>query len=285
MVKVLIGDLFASKAQTIVNTVNCVGIMGKGIALEFKNRFPDMFDDYVNRCKRQEITLGSPYLYKRLVLPWILNFPTKEHWRSVSSIESIVHGLRYLLKHYQEWGITSLAVPPLGCGYGQLEWRVVGPTLYRFLGKMDIPVELYAPYDTPHKELQPEFLAGGAMPSPEWIQPGLVALVEILNRIEQEPYHWSVGRVKFQKMAFVATQEGIPTGLKYQRGSFGPFAPEIKGIVTKLVNNGLIREERLGQMYAVKVGPTYKDARAAYTDDLKRWDSGINKIVDLFVRL
>jgi O-acetyl-ADP-ribose deacetylase (regulator of RNase III)/uncharacterized protein YwgA len=285
MVKVLIGDLFESKAQTIVNTVNCVGIMGKGIALEFKNRFPDMFEDYVNRCKRMEVKLGKPYLYKRLVLPWIMNFPTKDHWRSVSTLESVVQGLRYLLNNYKQWGITSLAVPPLGCGHGQLEWKVVGPTLYRYLAKMDIPVELYAPYGTSHKEIEPEFLAGRAMPSPERIQPGLIALVEILNRIEQEPYHWPVGRTTFQKIAFVATLEGLPTGLHYQKGSYGPFSPEVKGVITRLVNNGLIQEESLGRMFSVKVGPTYEDARQAYQGDLRRWDSIISKVADLFMRL
>jgi len=158
MVKVLMGDILKSKAQTLVNTVNCVGIMGKGIALEFKEQFPDMFDDYVARCNRKEVRLGKPYLYKRLTPPWILNFPTKGHWRSVSRIEDIIKGLKYLLQHYQEWGVMSLAVPPLGCGQGQLEWKIVGPTLYRYLSQLEIPVELYAPYGTPHEELQPEFL-------------------------------------------------------------------------------------------------------------------------------
>src|SRR5690554_4196489 len=133
MVKVQVGNLFNSDAQTLVNTVNCVGIMGKGIALEFKKRFPAMFDDYVARCNRNEVKLGKPYLYKSLITPYILNFPTKDHWRSVSLLGNINKGLEHLLAHYQEWGITSLAVPPLGCGEGQLEWRIVGPTLYRFL--------------------------------------------------------------------------------------------------------------------------------------------------------
>ena len=150
MVQVIIGDMFQSKAQTLVNTVNCVGVMGKGVALEFKKRFPDMYEDYVRRCKARAVKLGQPYLYRRLVLPWILNFPTKDHWRSISRLEDIVRGLRYLEQYYKEWGITSLAVPPLGCGQGQLEWRVVGPTLYRHLKRLEIPVELYAPYGMPH---------------------------------------------------------------------------------------------------------------------------------------
>src|SRR5262245_14784245 len=140
--KILLGDILQSKAQTLVNTVNCVGIMGKGVALEFKKRFPEMYEDYLRRCEARQVQLGQPYLYRSLLPPWILNFPTKDHWRSVSKIEDIVRGLGFLEQHYREWGITSIAVPPLGCGYGQLEWRVVGPTLNRHLKRLDIPVEL-----------------------------------------------------------------------------------------------------------------------------------------------
>jgi O-acetyl-ADP-ribose deacetylase (regulator of RNase III)/uncharacterized protein YwgA len=292
MVKVLTGDILGSNAQTLVNTINCVGVMGKGIALKFKERFPDMFNDYVERCNRNEVRLGKPYLFKRLTPPWILNFPTKGHWRSVSRIEDIVKGLKYLLQHYKEWGITSLAVPPLGCGQGQLEWNIVGPTLYRYLSQLEIPVELYAPYGTPHEELQPEFLdqeidIKPAEPglAPERVKPAWVALVEILSRLEQEPYHWPVGRTTFQKIVYIATQEGLPTGLLYQKSSFGPFAPELKGVITRLVNNGLIREEQLGRMFAVKVGPTFKDARKAYFSDLLKWESIIEKTTDLFMRM
>ena len=135
MVKVVIGNIFESRAQTLTNTVNCVGVMGKGVALEFKKHFPDMFQDYARRCERHEVKLGEPYLYKRVTPPWILNFPTKDHWRSVARLEDIIRGLKFLEQRYREWGISSLAVPPLGCGQGQLDWRVVGPALYRELKK------------------------------------------------------------------------------------------------------------------------------------------------------
>src|SRR6266851_1967644 len=205
MMKILVGDLFESSAQTLMNTVNCVGVMGKGVALEFKERFPDMYTDYVRRCEAHEVKLGQPYLFKRTTVPWILNFPTKDHWKSVSKLSDIVAGLEYLSAHYKAWGITSLAVPPLGCGQGQLEWRVVGPTLYRYLEKLAIPVELYAPFGTPGAELRPEFLAGGGedggagVPRSR-VTPGWVALVEALARIEKEPYHWPMGRILFQKL-------------------------------------------------------------------------------------
>lgn len=293
MVNVLIGDMFKSKAQTLVNTVNCVGIMGKGIALEFKKRFPEMYEDYLRRCKAGQVKLGQPYLYRSLLPPWVLNFPTKDHWRSVSKLEDIVRGLRYLERHYRAWGITSLAVPPLGCGYGQLEWRVVGPTLYRHLKRLDIPVELYAPYGTPHEELQPTFLeqtpveekATASGDPASRMKPAWVALVKILDEIENERYHYPVGRTGFQKIAYFATESGIPTGLSYRRSSYGPYAPALKALITRLVNNGLIREERLGRMFAVKPGPTFKDACLAYERDLADWKDTIEKIADLFMRM
>ncbi len=156
MIKVLIENLFESKMQTLVNAVNCVGVMGKGIALEFKKRFPDMFKDYAARCKRKEVALGQPYLYRGKQPPYILNFPTKDHWRSASNLDDIKKGFQFFLDHYRVWGISSIAVPALGCGAGQLSWRVVGPVLYRNLSKMDISVELYAPFGTSQEELQIE---------------------------------------------------------------------------------------------------------------------------------
>lgn len=163
MIRIYAGDLFKSKMQTLVNAINCAGIMGKGVALEFKQRFPAMYEDYVARCNKQQVHLGEPYLYRSASLPWILNFPTKDHWRSASHLPDIVAGLEYLERHYHEWGITSLAVPALGCGKGRLEWRIVGPILYRHLSRFDIPVELYPPLDAPEEETTLAFLQS-AMP-------------------------------------------------------------------------------------------------------------------------
>lgn len=288
MVKVIVGDLFASGAQTFVNTVNCVGVMGKGVALEFKRRFPEMYEDYVARCNRREVRLGQPYLFRYLTQPWVLNFPTKGHWRSVTKLDDIERGLRYLIERYEAWGITSLAVPPLGCGNGQLEWRIVGPTLYRYLSEIKVPVTLYAPHGTPHEELQPTFLDEHGlpvMPAPRWVPGEWVVLAEIVKRIQDEPHHRPIGRMIFQKIAYVATEQGLPTGMTFKRGSYGPFAPTIKSMHVRLVNNGLIQEESLGKMQRVTIGPTFEAARAAYRDDIAKWQPIIDRTVDLFLRL
>jgi O-acetyl-ADP-ribose deacetylase (regulator of RNase III) len=160
MIEALIGDLFESRAQTLVNAVNCVGVMGKGVALEFKRRFPAMFKDYASRCRQKEVRLGEPYLYRddetgRL----IVNFPTKDHWRSPSRLQDIAAGLDYFVAHVSDWGISSVAMPALGCGHGGLEWSQVGPFMYRKLHELPMNIEVYVPYGTPEHAVTTEFLA------------------------------------------------------------------------------------------------------------------------------
>ena len=291
MVDVIIGDILESKAQTLINTVNCVGVMGKGIALEFKKRFPSMYRDYVKRCNAGEVKLGLPYIYRELSPPWIINFPTKNHWRQVTNLDDIIRGMKYIVDHYKEWGVTSLAVPPLGCGEGQLEWRIVGPTMYRYLKQLDIPVELHAPYGTPVMETQSSFLTQASEPviadaasGSYKIRPDWVVIVEILSRIENERYHRPVGRTMFQKIAYFATELGLETDLEYSTGSYGPFAAKLKSYIAKLVNNGLITEEPFGSMLRVKTGRTFKDARQAYRKVIEGKEPEINRIANLFLR-
>lgn len=266
--------------------------MGKGIALDFKRRFPEMYADYVARCHRHEVVLGKPYLYRQDSAPWILNFPTKDHWRAVSRLADIIAGLEYLAAHYKDWGIKSLAVPPLGCGQGQLDWEVVGPTLFRHLATFDIPVELYAPFGTPDEQLQLSFLApenpeNEVKPKAETprIQPAWVALVAIVASVERERYHWPVGRTMFQKIAYFASEAGIPTGLEHVRGSYGPFTADLKRIVARLANNGLIEERQIGKTFAIVPGPTFPDAQRTFEASLHEWQEGIERVADLFLRM
>ena len=139
------GDLFNSDCQTITNAVNCVGVMGKGIALEFKKRFPAMFADYSSRCKSKTLHIGTPYVYKSTSTPWILNFPTKNHWRQKSDLADIQTGLDHLASHANLWGLESIAMPALGCGLGGLEWSVVRAEICFRLEWSGLRVVLYEP--------------------------------------------------------------------------------------------------------------------------------------------
>jgi len=293
MVDVLIGDIFKSDAQTLTNTVNCVGVMGKGIAEQFKERFPEMYKDYVERCENGEVQLGRPYLYRRDEEPWVLNFPTKGHWRAVSNLSDIRRGMEHVLDKYKEWGIESLAVPPLGCGNGQLDWRVVGPTLYRYLSEMDIPVELYAPFETPDEQLDPSFLKRQkiasddiqSIRSKEEIDAGTFALAAMVAKIEQQRYRHPVGRTRFQKLAYFATEAGIPTGLEFRKGSYGPYADNLKRVFGRLQNNEILTERRQGQMLRKKPGPAFSDALELFRDQLGEWSAELNRVTDLFLRM
>lgn len=292
-VNVLVGDLFASKAQTLTNTVNTVGVMGKGIALGFKQRFPEMFRDYQRRCAHGEVELGRPYLWAPTFDQWVLNFPTKDHWRSSAKRDDIVAGLEHVQRNYRGWGIESLAVPPLGCGEGGLEWSVVGPTLYWHLSRLTIPVELYAPFGTPANELDAAFLAeeGEQLQRGRHgrlkLSPGAVGLAAIVAGIDAEPRHWPVGRTMFQKLAYFATQAGIPTGLTFRQESYGPFTSDLSRLRSRLEDNGVLREKALpgGRMLVVTPGPAMAAALNAYGSYLTQWADIIGRVTDLFLRL
>lgn len=143
MIRYVAGSLFDSSAQTIVNPVNTVGVMGAGIALEFKRRYPAMFRAYKRFCDRGELTTGKLFLH-RTPDKWILNFPTKQHWRNPSRIEWVEEGLDKFVRTYTVQGITSIAFPRLGCGHGGLEWAVVQPLMHRCLSGLAIPVFVHA---------------------------------------------------------------------------------------------------------------------------------------------
>jgi len=137
------GDLFQSPAKVLVNTVNTVGAMGKGIALQFKNMFPDMYVKYRSLCEQGLFEIGQLWLYKT-PNKWVLNFPTKKHWRYPSKIEYMELGLKKFVNTYDEMGIHSIAFPPLGCGNGQLDFEdQVKPVMEKYLRNLPIEVFIY----------------------------------------------------------------------------------------------------------------------------------------------
>lgn len=143
-IKFIHGNIFNSKCQTVVNTVNCVGVMGKGIAQVYKLRYPLMFEEYKAHCKNQLIKPGVLWLYnKQDNAPWILNFPTKYHWKYPSKIEWIESGLKKFVETHVEKGITSVAFPLLGTHNGGLETHVVKSLMQKYLNSCSIDIEIY----------------------------------------------------------------------------------------------------------------------------------------------
>ncbi len=148
MITYIEGDLFSSPAQVIVNTVNTVGVMGKGIALEFKSRYPEMFDSYREMCDQKLLTVGKLMLY-RAPDHWILLFPTKENWRNPSKISYIEAGLQHFVQVYANKSINSIAFPRLGCGNGGLAWEDVKPIMEKYLKPLPITVYIYLKVESP----------------------------------------------------------------------------------------------------------------------------------------
>ena len=142
MIDYIEGDIFSSPAQVIVNTVNTVGVMGKGLALSFKQRYPEMFEKYKTACEKNHLTIGKLMLFYE---PdhWILLFPTKENWRNLSKIEYIEKGLMKFVNTYAEKNITSIAFPRLGCGNGELNWNDVRLVMEKYLKPLPIDVYIY----------------------------------------------------------------------------------------------------------------------------------------------
>jgi O-acetyl-ADP-ribose deacetylase (regulator of RNase III) len=129
----------------VVNTVNCKGVMGKGLALQFKKTYPEMYNDYRQKCEEGKIAIGHLDLYKGTPRYWILNFPTKNHWRNKSKLEYIEKGLQEFKEKYKEWGITSIAFPRLGCQQGGLNWNEVKPLMEKYLKDLpNLKVEIFS---------------------------------------------------------------------------------------------------------------------------------------------
>lgn len=146
-------NIFKSKTDAIVNTVNCVGVMGAGLAKEFRKRYPEMFKDYRKKCEDNKIEIGKLSVFKTLDR-LIINFPTKKHWKNNSRLEWIEAGLKYFVKNYKKWNITSVAFPQLGTSHGKLDWNDVRALMENYLNSLDINVEIFIKsYDKNEKYL------------------------------------------------------------------------------------------------------------------------------------
>lgn len=284
---VKIGDMFSSKCTTIVNTVNCVGVMGKGIALEFKKRFPNMYIQYVEKCRLGEVKPGLPYLYDSGDIK-IINFPTKDHWRSPSRLSYVIDGLDWFVNNYEELEIESIAFPPLGCGNGGLTWNVVGPIMYNKLKDLPIEIEIFAPFGTNPKELSVEFMETESLEGEMFgskqirVNSKWYLILQVIRELNNRDYSLKVGRTIYQKICYVLTRNGVDTGFLFLKGEYGPYSAQAKESIVALANANLIIEEQLGRMISLSVADDVVVKRDKFTDD--EWNA-VQKTVDLFARV
>lgn len=285
-----IGNMFESKATTLVNTINCVGVMGKGIALEFKKKYPNMFAEYVALCNEGLIKPGIPYYHHDLCGTSIINFPTKDHWRSPSKLSYVISGLDWFRENYESLGIKSIAFPPLGCGNGGLPWTVVGPLMYLKLHDLPIEIEIYAPYGTAPEQITEKFLINNSVESPkeiignqrQQINKYWYLILYVIKKLNHDKYSLNVGRTIFQKICYLLTYVGIPTGFKFVEGSYGPYSNEAKQALATLSNANLMTERKLGRMVETIVSPEFKFDLSTYT---KEEINQADKAFDLLSRI
>jgi len=228
------GNLLEAEVEALVNTVNTVGVMGKGIALQFKKSYPANFKSYHKACKEGTVQLGVMHIHDngQLTTPrWIINFPTKGHWRSKSKMQDVLDGLDALANEIVELGISSIAVPPLGCGNGGLNWAQVEPAIRSKLGELPVTVHLYAPagapraVEMPDKRRRPKLTMGKA------------ALVAMIDRYSQAALGSTV--VEVQKLMYFLQEAGQPLRLRYAKGQYGPYADNLRHVLIALEGHHL----------------------------------------------
>jgi O-acetyl-ADP-ribose deacetylase (regulator of RNase III) len=227
MIEYKTGDILSEDAEALVNTVNCVGIMGQGIALQFKSAFPANFRVYQLACKRKEVRPGHMLVVEndKLANPrFIINFPTKRHWRGKSRIEDIESGLDALVREIRSRHIRSIAIPPLGSGLGGLDWSDVRPRIEKAVSDLkDIRVVLYEPADkalerTPSRDVPK-------------MTPGRAALVVLMDRYISGLLDPFVTLLEVHKLMYFMQEAGEPLKLQYVQAHFGPYAENLRHVL------------------------------------------------------
>jgi O-acetyl-ADP-ribose deacetylase (regulator of RNase III) len=229
MVSYVEGDILQARADALVNTVNCVGVMGRGIALQFKRAFPQNFKAYAAACKREEVRPGRMFIFETGALEgprYIVNFPTKVHWRGKSRLEYIESGLEALVADVHRLAIHSIAIPPLGSGLGGLSWSEVRPLIDRALTELPgVDALVYEPAGAPvaarlgSSEQAPKMTAGRA------------ALVGLIDRYLAGLMDPSVTLLELHKLMYFLQSAGEPLRLRYAKAWYGPYAENLRHVL------------------------------------------------------
>ena len=230
MVRLAKGNLLRAETEALVNTVNCVGHMGKGVALQFKKAFPDNFAYYQKACRAGDVQPGRMLVFETgamLGLKYIINFPTKQHWRGKSKYEYIESGLEALVAEVKRRGIHSIALPPLGCGLGRLDWDRVRPMIEEaFAGVPNVEVLLFEPAGAPEAKTMP---VGTHRPR---MTVARALFIKLMEQYLQLDYRLTL--LEIQKLAYFLQEAGEPLRLRYEPGIYGPYAPNLNKVLEVL---------------------------------------------------
>lgn len=231
MISVAKGNLLAARVEALVNTVNTVGVMGKGIALQFKRAYPAMFKDYAAAARRGDITIGRMHVWQTGQLEGpslVINFPTKRHWRSNSRLTDIEAGLDDLVAVIRRENITSIAVPPLGCGQGGLDWSDVEPLIRTKLAELeDVDIRIYPPAGAPAAA---DMRSAGPTPP---MTAGRAALIETIRRYTAVAVEGATP-IAVQKLMYFLQASGENLRLQYARNHYGPYADNLRVVLREI---------------------------------------------------
>src|ERR1700722_11907105 len=234
MIEIVHGNLLYANVDALLNTVNTEGVMGKGIALQFRRAYPAMFEAYFADCKAGRVKLGHMHVYDLGGLVssgprWIINFPTKGHWKAHSRLTDIQTGLADLVKTIRDLKIKSIALPPLGCGHGGLNWSDVRPMIeLAFKGLPDVHALLFAPdgspaaADMPNQTSKPELTTGRA---------ALIALIDGYLKGLLDP---NVTLLEIHKLMYFLQEAGQDLKLQYEAQLYGPYARNLRHVLNRL---------------------------------------------------
>lgn len=228
MIREIEGNILESKAEALVNTVNTVGVMGKGLALQFKKAFPENYKKYVIACKNKEIDIGTLFVTKEKTLDGekiIINFPTKKHWKKPSEYIYIEKGLDDLIRIIKEYNIKSIAIPPLGCNNGGLNWDKVKKIIINKLSHLDIEIYLYQPTKEIKEKLAKERIK---------LTPARALLLYLLFDLDR--YGEFVSEFTAEKICYFLQRFGAEKyfKLKYAPKFYGPYSGKVRYVLNYL---------------------------------------------------
>ena len=275
------GNLLEADAEALVNTVNCVGVMGKGVALQFKQAFPQNFTAYEQACRRKELQPG-----RMLVVPtmgmgnpkYIINFPTKAHWKGKSRLEYIDAGLEALVEEIQRLGIQSVAVPPLGCGNGGLDWKDVKPRIQAAFEQIPhVRAFVYEPEGAPATD---KMAVGTSRPA---LTRARALLLRLIGRYRQSGYRSTL--LEVQKLAYLLQSAGEPLKLAYVKHKYGPYAENLNFVLQRLEGHYLRGYGDRSQRAEIRLLPGSAEEAQRYlagSDDALERLSRVERLIDGF---
>lgn len=277
MVELTTGNILDADVNALVNTVNTVGVMGKGIALQFKQAFPRNYELYQRACERGKVNPGRMFVVptNRLDNPkFIINFPTKRHWKGKSRMEDIVAGLVDLLDVIRRENIQSIAIPPLGCGNGGLDWEEVKPKIIRALSELpDVKVLVFTPRGAPAVEDMPVATA------PPRMNHNRAALITMMLDYGIPGYRLTL--LEIQKLAYLLQVAGQPLKLKFVKQKYGPYAEELNYVLQRMEGHFIRGYGDRSREASVRVLPdAVTEASSFLADDNATMDR-INRVSDL----